>query len=116
MLRSRRCLASSALLQALARASAPLPPLPRHGAPPPASLWVRGGASSANATSSSSSVGICFDIDGVFKMGGSYHPEGASLLRKCASAGIPYLFMTNGGGGRTEEEYAAELEAKVRAG
>ena len=49
-------------------------------------------------------VGICFDIDGVFKYGGAYHPHGASLLRKVAAAGVPYVFMTNGGGGRTEAQ------------
>ena len=58
-------------------------------------------------------MGICFDIDGVFKYGGAYHPHGASLLRKVAAAGVPYVFMTNGGGGRTEDQYAAELESKL---
>jgi len=58
---------------------------------------------------------IIFDIDGVFKHGGHWDPKGAEVLHKVAAAGIPYAFMTNGGSGRTEKEYAAELSAKLNA-
>jgi len=84
---------------------------------------LRGGAEramSSSAASSSSSVmettpAIIFDIDGVFKHGGHWDPKGAEVLHKVAAAGMPYAFMTNGGGGRTEEQYAAELSAKLNA-
>jgi len=58
---------------------------------------------------------IAFDIDGVFKMGGQYTDFGAEALRKVIDAGIPYVLMTNGGGGRTEPQYAAEMNKKLRA-
>ncbi|GAB5360257.1 hypothetical protein AAMO2058_000612200 [Amorphochlora amoebiformis] len=54
-----------------------------------------------------------FDIDGVFKNGGKYAPYGAGVLRKLQTAKIPYVFMTNGGGGRTEEQYAIEMSKKI---
>ena len=43
-------------------------------------------SSAADEPPSACRVGICFDIDGVFKYGGAYHPHGASLLRKVAAA------------------------------
>jgi ribonucleotide monophosphatase NagD (HAD superfamily) len=58
---------------------------------------------------------ILFDIDGVFKHGGIWETKGAAVLHKIAKAGLPYAFMTNGGGGRTEEQYAAELSSKLNA-
>eukprot|EP00954_Amorphochlora_amoebiformis_P019911 1335605-Amorphochlora_amoeboformis.AAC.1 len=56
-----------------------------------------------------------FDIDGVFKSGARYSKYGADTLLRVARARIPCVFMTNGGGGRTEEQYAAELKKKVCA-
>eukprot|EP00470_Lotharella_oceanica_P003915 CAMPEP_0170172240 /NCGR_PEP_ID=MMETSP0040_2-20121228/5479_1 /TAXON_ID=641309 /ORGANISM="Lotharella oceanica, Strain CCMP622" /LENGTH=471 /DNA_ID=CAMNT_0010412803 /DNA_START=50 /DNA_END=1465 /DNA_ORIENTATION=+ len=56
---------------------------------------------------------MIFDIDGVFKMGGKYADFGAEALRKVIEAGLPYVLMTNGGGGRTEDEYAAEINSKL---
>ena len=57
--------------------------------------------------------GILFDIDGVFKHGGAWDPAGLAVLGKCVAAGVPFAFVTNGGGGKTEGEYAAELKAKL---
>ena len=57
--------------------------------------------------------GILFDIDGVFKHGGAWEPKGMAVLRRVQEAGVPYAFMTNGGGGRIEEEYAAEMSTKL---
>jgi len=59
--------------------------------------------------------GFVFDIDGVFKCGGQYASNGASVLRKLKEAHIPYVFMTNGGGGRTESDYAMEMNKKLYA-
>ncbi|GAB5360172.1 hypothetical protein AAMO2058_000604700 [Amorphochlora amoebiformis] len=56
---------------------------------------------------------IAFDIDGVFKMGGKYTDFGAAAIRKVIDAGIPYVLMTNGGGGRSEEEYSKEVNKKL---
>eukprot|EP00468_Gymnochlora_sp_CCMP2014_P005677 CAMPEP_0167749270 /NCGR_PEP_ID=MMETSP0110_2-20121227/5310_1 /TAXON_ID=629695 /ORGANISM="Gymnochlora sp., Strain CCMP2014" /LENGTH=397 /DNA_ID=CAMNT_0007634397 /DNA_START=286 /DNA_END=1480 /DNA_ORIENTATION=+ len=56
---------------------------------------------------------IAFDIDGVFKMGGAYTSFGARALRKVIDANIPYVLMTNGGGGRIEEQYSAEVNKKL---
>jgi len=54
-----------------------------------------------------------FDIDGVFKAGGKYMSFGAETIRMLEDQGIPYVFMTNGGGGRTEQQYAAEMTKKI---
>jgi HAD superfamily hydrolase (TIGR01456 family) len=56
---------------------------------------------------------VAFDIDGVFKMGGKYASFGAEALRKVIDAGLPYVLMTNGGGGRTEAQYAEEVNKKL---
>mmetsp|Transcript_16807 Transcript_16807/g.27340 ORF Transcript_16807/g.27340 Transcript_16807/m.27340 type:complete len:470 (+) Transcript_16807:95-1504(+) len=58
---------------------------------------------------------VAFDIDGVFKMGGQYSAAGAEALRKVVDAEIPYVLVTNGGGGRTEEQYANEMNKKLQA-
>jgi hypothetical protein len=57
--------------------------------------------------------GILFDIDGVFKHGGRWDPCGLACLQRCVAAGVPFAFVTNGGGGKTEAEYAAELQHKM---
>jgi len=54
-----------------------------------------------------------FDIDGVFKNGGKYAEFGAKAIRKLQRAHIPYVFMTNGGGGRTEKQYAEVMNEKL---
>jgi len=57
--------------------------------------------------------GIIFDIDGVFKRGAVHFPFGAAVLRRVIAANIPFVFLTNGGAGRTENEYANELKHKL---
>lgn len=57
---------------------------------------------------------IAFDIDGVFKHGGKWESRGGQALRKVMEARVPFVFMTNGGGGRTEEEYVVEIARKVQ--
>eukprot|EP00471_Norrisiella_sphaerica_P003150 CAMPEP_0184486900 /NCGR_PEP_ID=MMETSP0113_2-20130426/8780_1 /TAXON_ID=91329 /ORGANISM="Norrisiella sphaerica, Strain BC52" /LENGTH=460 /DNA_ID=CAMNT_0026868979 /DNA_START=87 /DNA_END=1469 /DNA_ORIENTATION=+ len=59
--------------------------------------------------------GFVFDIDGVFKNGGKYASYGAKALRLLKEAGLPYVFMTNGGGGRTERQYADVMNQKLSA-
>mmetsp|Transcript_59084 Transcript_59084/g.115918 ORF Transcript_59084/g.115918 Transcript_59084/m.115918 type:complete len:504 (+) Transcript_59084:92-1603(+) len=72
-----------------------------------------GGATVSRAPPPKSVPAILFDIDGVFKHGGAWEPKGLAALRRVQTAGIPYAFMTNGGGGRTEAEYATEMAAKL---
>jgi len=48
----------------------------------------------------STRVAIAFDIDGVFKYGREWSADGLSSLQKATQAKIPYVFVTNGGGGR----------------
>jgi len=59
--------------------------------------------------------GFIFDLDGVFKNGGRYYSFGARVLRKLQRERIPYIFMTNGGGGRTEQQYANLINGKLAA-
>ena len=56
---------------------------------------------------------IAFDIDGVFKYGREWSADGMASLRRITAAGIPYVFVTNGGGGLTEQVYAAGFASKV---
>lgn len=58
---------------------------------------------------------IAFDIDGVFKYGREWAEAGLSSLRKASEAKIPYVFVTNGGGGLTEKVYGEHLKEKVLA-
>lgn len=58
-------------------------------------------------------VGIAFDIDGVFKYGREWSPDGLGALQRVAAANVPFVFVTNGGGGLTEERYAAGFANKV---
>jgi len=67
------------------------------------------------ASSSHRRAAIAFDIDGVFKYGREWAEAGLSSLRKASEAKIPYVFVTNGGGGLTEEVYGAHLKEKVLA-
>lgn len=76
---------------------------------PPAKL-ARTGASDSHDTST---IGIAFDIDGVLKFGGRWDPSGAVAIQRVIDAKVPHVFMTNGGGGRTEKEYAAEITKKL---
>lgn len=59
--------------------------------------------------------GFIFDLDGVFKNAGRYYSFGARVLRKLQRERIPYIFMTNGGGGRTEQQYADLINEKLAA-
>jgi len=56
---------------------------------------------------------IAFDIDGVFKYGRHWSADGLKALQQCQKAGVPYVFVTNGGGGLTEATYAAQFKEKV---
>ena len=58
---------------------------------------------------------IAFDIDGVFKYGRQWSGAGLTALRRASEAGIPYVFVTNGGGGLTEATYGEHLKEKVVA-
>ena len=63
--------------------------------------------------SSSGLAAVAFDIDGVFKYGREWSPDGYSALQRLAAANIPHVFVTNGGGGLTEKSYASGFAAKV---
>jgi len=58
---------------------------------------------------------IAFDIDGVFKYGRQWSDAGLNALRRASEAKIPYVFVTNGGGGLTEATYGQHLKEKVVA-
>eukprot|EP00743_Colponemidia_sp_Colp-15_P001228 GILK01001349.1.p1 GENE.GILK01001349.1~~GILK01001349.1.p1 ORF type:complete len:413 (+),score=49.45 GILK01001349.1:56-1294(+) len=58
-------------------------------------------------------AGIAFDIDGVIKQGDKTCLEGQIAIRKVMMAQIPWVFLTNGGGGATEEEFARNTEKKL---
>ena len=87
-------------------------------------LRMRGGAASvasqahgiqraARRSNSTSTLGVAFDIDGVIKQGGRYCLEAAWALCLLEKEGIPDVFLTNGGGGNTEEQYASEMNKKL---
>ena len=48
---------------------------------------------------------IAFDIDGVFKFGRDWSKDGSKALEKVTKAGMPFVFVTNGGGGLSEASY-----------
>ena len=56
---------------------------------------------------------IAFDIDGVFKYGREWSKDGSKALEKVTKAGMPFVFVTNGGGGLTETSYAASMTSKI---
>lgn len=58
-------------------------------------------------------VSIAFDIDGVFKYGREWSKDGLRALQKVSQAKIPFVFVTNGGGGLTEAVYGQHLKGKV---
>ena len=53
--------------------------------------------------------GIAFDIDGVVRQGNRPCLEGLAAVVDVQSKNWPFVFLTNGGTGRTEEEYAIKL-------
>ena len=58
---------------------------------------------------------IAFDIDGVFKYGRQWSDAGLRALKRVTDAKMPYVFVTNGGGGLTEQVYGSHLKEKVLA-
>lgn len=60
-------------------------------------------------------MAIAFDIDGVFKYGRQWSADGLAALQKASDKGMPFVFVTNGGGGLTEETYGTHLKEKVVA-
>lgn len=58
-------------------------------------------------------VAIAFDIDGVFKYGREWNENGLKALSRASDAGMPFVFVTNGGGGLTEAEYGRHLKEKI---
>lgn len=62
---------------------------------------------------SGSRAAIAFDIDGVFKYGREWSANGLDALKRATQAGIPFVFVTNGGGGLDEATYGAHLKDKV---
>jgi len=56
---------------------------------------------------------IAFDIDGVFKYGREWSTSGLQALKKVSDASMPFVFVTNGGGGLTEAVYGQHLKEKV---
>ena len=58
---------------------------------------------------------IAFDIDGVFKYGREWSKDGSTALEKVQKAGMPFVFVTNGGGGLTESAYAGSMTSKIAA-
>lgn len=57
--------------------------------------------------------GIAFDIDGVFKAGRYFFPDGLKALAQCHEAGVPFVFVSNGGGGLGEAEYLSGFKKKL---
>ncbi|KAH8055227.1 hypothetical protein JL720_14337 [Aureococcus anophagefferens] len=70
---------------------------------------TRRAASSVSRRAASSSA-VAFDVDGVLVRGGATVPAAPGALKALEAAGIPFLFMTNGGG--TEEGARAAGFAK----
>jgi len=59
---------------------------------------------------------LAFDIDGVFKAGKHWFPDGLRALARARAAGCPVAFLTNGGGGMNEADYLRDLKKKIIAG
>ena len=59
--------------------------------------------------------GIAFDIDGVIRQGNRPCLEGLYAIVQVQLRQWPFVFLTNGGAGRTEEEYAIKLEKMLRS-
>jgi HAD superfamily hydrolase (TIGR01456 family) len=57
---------------------------------------------------------VAFDIDGVLKQGSTGCLEAQEALSECDYWDIPFVLMTNGGGGKTEKKYANELSKQLR--
>jgi HAD superfamily hydrolase (TIGR01456 family) len=67
-------------------------------------------AASSVSRRAASSAAVAFDVDGVLVRGGATVPAAPGALKALEAAGIPFLFMTNGGG--TEEGARAAGFAK----
>jgi len=59
--------------------------------------------------------GIAFDIDGVIRQGNRPCLEGLEAIVQAQQHQWPFVFLTNGGAGRTEEQYAIKLEKMLRS-
>ena len=57
-------------------------------------------------------VAIAFDIDGVYKYGREWSADGLEALQKVTKAEMPFVFVTNGGGGLTEAAYASSMASE----
>lgn len=69
--------------------------------------------SSKRARDGHDRVAVAFDIDGVYKYGREWSSDGLEALQKVTKAGMPFVFVTNGGGGLTEAAYASSMAAKI---
>ena len=58
--------------------------------------------------------GVALDLDGVVRQGDRPCLEGLAAIVELQRRGVPFIFMTNGGAGRTEEGYARKLEKMLR--
>eukprot|EP01084_Bolivina_argentea_P091411 164567_1 len=65
-----------------------------------------------NITNINSSWGFCFDIDGVLLRGKHLIPGVKKTLIRLQNLGVPFVFLTNGGG-CTEEAKASDLTSKL---
>jgi hypothetical protein len=56
---------------------------------------------------------VAIDIDGVLRLGDEWCVEGREAIAKLQSEGVPFVLMSNGGGGLTEAQYAAQISANL---
>mmetsp|Transcript_11379 Transcript_11379/g.32330 ORF Transcript_11379/g.32330 Transcript_11379/m.32330 type:complete len:334 (+) Transcript_11379:121-1122(+) len=70
------------------------------------------GARGVATAAATARAGICFDIDGVLLRGKNVLAGAADAVRAVRAAGMPHLFMTNGGG-HLEHVRAQQLSAKL---
>jgi ribonucleotide monophosphatase NagD (HAD superfamily) len=59
--------------------------------------------------------GVALDLDGVVRQGDRPCLEGLAAVVALQRLGYPFVFMTNGGMGRSEAQYAAKLERMLRS-
>ena len=59
--------------------------------------------------------GVALDLDGVVRQGDRPCLEGLAAVVALQRHGFPFVFMTNGGMGRSETQYAVKLEKMLRS-